>query len=1001
MNKKAIFSLLSLSAFALTSVGAPLTPREALVRLADFAGEAPSLRMKAPAADKNELVYTASAEGMTENAFYIFNQPSGGFIILSADDRLPAVLGFSDNGSFDYNRISPDMKWWLGEYQKDIARLYSAEGVDVSARESSFKKAAVVERNPIEPMLTTRWDQMAPYNMMSPNQYPTGCVATAMAQVMKYHEWPVAPTGSHGGVDFEGTVYDWENMIDIYEKGRYTTQEAEAVATLMRQCGASVDMMYSPYASGAFSFNVPIALYTYFGYSPAMKLEFRDYHKMSEWNDIVYAELEGNRPVYYSGASSAGGHAFVCDGYLGKNFFHFNWGWGGYQDGYFLLNALNPGVGGTGSFAGGYNTQQTIVTGVKKSEGETAKPQVALLTTGGFEYDHEKERFCIGAGTDSYRIIYNPLGYVVSGNIGLKVTPMDGGDPKYFQGMGFSLQTSYYIENYTTSVTGLADGVYKCEPAFISEGEWYPVQVVVGTQPYVTLKVEGGKYTYSNEGLPADEIPSLLAGIPRSMPVIFGDGAKIFRATVINVNGGDYNNNLTLSLYEEGKEGKGLVREVTNFVTVPGNAALDVDFVLEKENVPASFEVYLMDYEGKNLLPLQEGKLLSAVTVKTIDSGRGLYDKAQMVFTEISPNFWTSSEAGIGLVMTATNKYFAQVTQDFYVKILNAGNFSEDHSFGPFSLTLDSGKHIIVNFTSEDFKIDPGYYYWQVTDKKGNNLSALYPLMVTSETREKDGVYYQVTSEKSKTARIVNPTLGEYEGTIVVPSQIDGYNVTDMRDDAFTFAEDLTSVTLPHGIKSIENGAFYRAKSLREFQMRSTTPPALYPKAFAEGQQGEIKFGTYSGVSNLYAHLPLWSDFNFSSWNITLEEGVSLDPEHLEIDPFTGSFYNPYYISFDEVIAFTATSDDPEMGFRALIDIDGVETTQDFWRTVWLPALNGAQGNVKIIAVPGLKVEDAAAEQTVTVVRLDGVKVLEEAPADALKSLPRGLYIVNGRKVAL
>lgn len=991
---------MALAGLAMPLWAAPLSPKEALVRMAEFTASDSSLRKKAPSTAKSTLVYTANAEGTSDAAFYVFNNPEGGFAIVSADDRLPAVLGFSNNGAFDMDRISPDMKWWLGEYSKDIARLYEEEGVDVSASSSAFKRAAVVERKPIEPMLKTRWDQMAPYNMFTPQQYPTGCVATAMAQIMKYHEWPVAPTGSHGGETFEGTVYDWENMIDIYENGRYSTQEAEAVATLMRQCGASVDMMYSPWASGAYSFNVPVALFTYFGYNESMQLEFRDYHKMSEWNDMVYAELEGNRPVYYSGASSNGGHAFVCDGYLGNNYFHFNWGWSGYQDGYFLLNALNPGVGGTGSFAGGYNTQQTIITGVKKSEGET-KRQLALLSTGSFRYNEAKGEFGVDSDPDGYNAFYNPLGYVVSGTIGLKVTPMAGGDPKYFQGQSFSLASAYLINNYKCSVSGLADGTYKCEPAFYANNEWYPVQVVVGTQPYVTLKVSGGQYTYINEGLPADQVPNLIAGIPRSMPTIYGDGAKIFRATVMNVTDGDYNNDLTLSLYEEGKGGAGTVREVSKYVTVPGKSALDVDFVIEKENPATNFEVYLRDYEGKSLLSTAGGELVSANVIRTSDSHRPISSSARMTFTDISPNFWSLGQGGIGLVMNATNTYFAQVQQRFYVKLLSYDGFKEVLSFGPFSLTLDANKSTIANFTSDELDLEAGYYYWQIEDENGNYLSRIYPLMVTSATLEENGVYYQVTSEKNKFACVVAPTLGEYEGDVEVPTTLGGYFVNDMRPDAFTFAEDLTSVALPFGIKRIEDGAFYCADKLEKFDMRSTTPPAIYPKAFAVGAQGDILFETYVGSANKYAHSPIWSDFLYSNWTITLGEGVELDEEKLEIDPFTGSFYNPYYIGGEEVFALPAKSDDPMMAFMATITIDGEETTEEFWRTIWLPALNGRSGEVKVTALPGAGIGELPEEETVTVFGIDGVRVLDGAPASELKNLPKGLYIVNGRKTAL
>lgn len=998
MNIKFALSAAGLLGLTLSCLGSPLTPGEAMRRVSDYTSSTPLLKKRIPAENAMTPVYTAKAEGMDDNAFYVFNTAEGGFIIVSADDRLPAVLGFSNNGAFSEDRISPDMKWWLGQYSRDIANLYISEGVDVPVDESVQKRAAIVDRKSIEPMLKTRWDQMAPYNLFTPRQYPTGCVATAMAQVMKYHEWPEMAVGSHGDEIFEGTFYDWENMLDVYQNNRYTTEQAEAVATLMRQCGAAVDMQYSPWSSGAYSFNVPIALYTYFGYNEGMKLEFRDYHKMSEWNDMVYAELEANRPVYYSGASSYGGHAFVCDGYLSNNYFHFNWGWSGYQDGYYLLNALNPGVGGTGSFAGGYNAQQTIITGLGKPEGISRK-QVALLSTGSFIYKSDG-KFGVDSDPEGYNAFYNPLGYVVSGTLGLKVTPMSGGDPKYFSGSSFSLQSLYMIRDFSCSVSGLPDGKYKVEPAFSKDGVWYPVQVMVGTQTYVTLTVNSGKYAYSNEGVPDEEKPHLLAGLPRTMPTIYADGAKIFRATIVNVSGGDYNNELTLSLYEEGKGGAGTVRETTNFVTVPGNSALDVDFVIERSNPAGAYELYLMDYRGDYLVTNRNGNLISDNVITTVNSGREISEDAKMAFSGISPNFWSLDQGNIGLMMTAKNNYFAQVTQEFYVKLLEDATFKEFHTFGPFSITLDSNSETIVNFQSTDMNLQAGNYYWQVVDRNGQRLSQLYPLMITGETKSSNGIYYQITSEKDKTARLVSSVEGEYKGSVAVPESVNGYVINDMRSDAFTFATELSALSLPSGISRIDNGAFYNATGLRNLAIMRENPPLLYPEAFSPGAEGNVVLNTVSGVINRYAHSPIWEDFIYSNWNISTAEGVTLSTEGLEKDPLTGSFYNPYYVAAGHGLALTCISDDPDMGFRAEINIEGTESSQDFWRTAWLPVINGMSASVHIVQVPGLKVdeiEDTGIE--LTVIRPDGVTVLKNGTRDQLTALPSGLYIVNGKKV--
>ncbi|MDE5551627.1 MAG: C10 family peptidase, partial [Muribaculaceae bacterium] len=329
-----------------------------------------------------DIVYVGK-RGATD-CFYVINT-EGGFVIVSADTRLNEVLGYSDEGAFDIERISPDMQWWLDSYCDEIASALPY----LTEAPLSGTVTHRASRNPITPMLKTKRNQEAPYNNTCPmdgrynRRSVTGCVATAMAQIMKFHEWPKQPKGSNGGIVFTGTTYDWGNMLDVYEQGKYNVTEATAVATLMRQCGAAVDMQYSYAGSGAYDNRAQYALFTYFDYSQDIKMVYRDYTMQKEWNNIVYSELAAGRPLYYSGSSVNGGHAFVCDGYSANEYFHFNWGWGGYQDGYFLLSALNPETGGAGSYEGGYNSHQIIFTGIRPADGE-AKKQTCILSTGTF-----------------------------------------------------------------------------------------------------------------------------------------------------------------------------------------------------------------------------------------------------------------------------------------------------------------------------------------------------------------------------------------------------------------------------------------------------------------------------------------------------------------------------------------------------------------------------------------------------------------------------------------
>jgi len=223
--------------------------------------------------------------------------------------------------------------------------------------------------------MTTTWSQSPYYNALCPGGSVSGCVATAMAQIMKYWNYPAQGSGFHSynhpnygtlSANFGGTTYQWSSMPNSVNSSN------NAVATLMYHCGVSVDMNYSPNLSGAYvvSSASPVqhcseyAFKTYFGYESSLQGVERRHYSTSQWVQLLKAELNASRPVLYAGFGTGGGHAFVCDGFNG-DYFHMNWGWGGLYDGYFLVDALNPDGTGTGGGTGGYNSGQQAVIGVK------------------------------------------------------------------------------------------------------------------------------------------------------------------------------------------------------------------------------------------------------------------------------------------------------------------------------------------------------------------------------------------------------------------------------------------------------------------------------------------------------------------------------------------------------------------------------------------------------------------------------------------------------------
>jgi len=302
---------------------------------------------------------------------YIFDVDNeGGIILVSGDDVASPVLGYTFSGNYNEDTMPYSFRKWIEGYKNHIMWAIENEieaNDEVENLWSALLKGEYELENDkrLDPLCSTTWDQSPYYNALCPGGSVTGCVATAMAQVMKYWNHPAQGTGMHSynhetygtlSANFGATTYEWSQMPNSINSNN------NALATLMYHCGVSVDMNYSPNVSGAWVVedDSPVcsesAFKNYFGYSSSLHGEKRDWHSNSQWLQMLYADLDAGRPLVYAGFGSGGGHAFVCDGYDAGDYFHFNWGWGGYYDGFFHIDALDPGGTGTGGGSGGYNS---------------------------------------------------------------------------------------------------------------------------------------------------------------------------------------------------------------------------------------------------------------------------------------------------------------------------------------------------------------------------------------------------------------------------------------------------------------------------------------------------------------------------------------------------------------------------------------------------------------------------------------------------------------------
>jgi photosystem II stability/assembly factor-like uncharacterized protein len=333
-------------------------------------------RLNNPSGMQNPQVRSVTVKSW-ENipSFYIFRFTSGGFVLVAADNASIPILAYSFENDMPEVIENPATAEWLDNYSREIGYIISNNldnSETILAWRSIQEGIPLQQTDDVLPLLTTVWDQGCYYDELCPvdaagpcGHAVTGCVATAMAQIMKYHNFPPQGVGEHSYTDpnygeqtvnFGNTNYDWFSMPDSAGSSN------SAVATLMYHAGVSVNMSYSATGSGAFDYNVPVSLLNYFNYSPDITLIYKpNYPNVEDFKNLLRADLDAHLPVCYGGTNSTGtsGHEFVCDGYtMSDGTFHFNWGWSGYANGYYEIGYLNP--GGTD-----WNNNNSVVVHIK------------------------------------------------------------------------------------------------------------------------------------------------------------------------------------------------------------------------------------------------------------------------------------------------------------------------------------------------------------------------------------------------------------------------------------------------------------------------------------------------------------------------------------------------------------------------------------------------------------------------------------------------------------
>lgn len=430
--------------------------------------------------------------GFTE--IYVFNcGDNTGFVIVAGDDIATPILGYSgENGMLREGRTLPEnISSWLGHYEGEIIAARAA-GLEADAEtrqawdnllNNITPKAKGPAPKAVSALISTKWDQDTPYNNLCPyengNRSMVGCVATAMAQVMKYWAWPTQGTGSktyycqnlsqNVSANFGTTTYDWTNMPlgpYPYSGSGWNSTQKTAVATISFHAGVSVEMEYGSDGSGAYQQDVPNALRNNFGYAAGMADRYKDGQGMTDtrWKQILKDELDAGRPIIYGGADQSGqsGHCFICDGYNGDQF-HFNWGWSGAADGNFSLSSLTTQPGGIGGGSYNFTYYQEAITGISSPNGN---PDTSAVSNDGLtmisDFTTNATQYNYGAAIRTTGQVQNNGSTTFSGQIGAIFYNSSNTIAKKAAYNVNNLPSGYYVDMTDTIAGGnpLVSGTY-------------------------------------------------------------------------------------------------------------------------------------------------------------------------------------------------------------------------------------------------------------------------------------------------------------------------------------------------------------------------------------------------------------------------------------------------------------------------------------------------------------------------------------------------------------
>ena len=710
MYMKHFFFLLLMALTATgSSLGAPISPQQAMTRLR---GDVRAARYSSA-----PLTLIYSDARASEPAYYVFSSANtDGFVIAGGDDLAAPVLGYSDTGKFSYDALPVQMKEWLDGYALEIEWARSQPAPAPGKRRSLQRP----ERSAIPLMVNAHWDQDAPYNLLCPvfdgERCATGCVATAIAQIMHFWKYPAVGKGTNSydwipqkdtiplSMDFSKVKFEWKSMPDIHFNS-WTAKQDSAVAVLMQACGYAMDMDYNIADNGGSGAQTAIAaerLVTYFDYAPSSTHYSRDSYDLYVWEDMVYSSLANGCPVLYHGSGSHGGHAFVVDGYQGDGYFHLNWGWSGMSNGYFLLTALDPANLGIGGGAGGFNYSQGAVLNLRPNfSGST--PEYSISATDFTITLKSSNQLTLSGG------FYNQCGKTIPKIYLGAMLENESGTLRYVNyAYTTSLQQYYGFNSYTLTLpSGLADGTYKVNPAYAFSYSGTGAKKMPApsrSADHYILTVSNGKYSLAKLSDAEISASGLKIG-----PKLYLNAKCHLEATLTNSNSTEVYKDVYLGWYSSASDASFMGVGASMITAIPAGSSITWDKAITVPSrvnktpfsstlftAPANFKVALVVQDPLSTTREPIYNRISEFVDAPLVGGSPSGTLESSGLTVVNADKVYAMDIALNFNLKCTSGYFAN---NIYVFVLDsAGNQMQYHLTPDHFINEGENKNVTFNF---------------------------------------------------------------------------------------------------------------------------------------------------------------------------------------------------------------------------------------------------------------------------------------------------------------